>query len=76
MNKYVIDRFEDNYAVMQNMDTKEIINIERTILPKRVKYGDIINDVNGKYSIDKDARKARLELMKLKLNRVKKDVNE
>lgn len=50
--RFAIDRFEENFAVCENLETNEIINIEKNLLPANCKKGDIIKFENGIYSID------------------------
>ncbi len=50
--KYVIDRFEGNYAVLENLETKEIKDEIRTNLPQETKEGDVLNYECGKYIFD------------------------
>lgn len=52
---YSIDRFEGEYAICENRETKEFINLKRDLLPKNCKSGDIIIFQNGKYSLDKES---------------------
>lgn len=49
---FSIDRFEDNFAVCENKITNEMVNIEKTLLPKNCKEGDIIKFENGVYILD------------------------
>lgn len=53
--KYIVDRIEDNIVVLENQDTKEIINIDISILPKKIKEGNILIYKNNSYYIDKEA---------------------
>ncbi|HIT71407.1 MAG TPA: DUF3006 domain-containing protein [Candidatus Scatovivens faecipullorum] len=49
---YSIDRFEGEYAICENRETKEFINIKKDLLPKNCKSGDIITLKNGEYVLD------------------------
>lgn len=51
--KYIIDRFEGDYAVLE-IERGQFSNIERKILPQGVKEGDVIS-----ISIDDDATQKR-----------------
>ena len=53
--KYIVDRIEDNIVVLENQDTKEIINIDMSLLPKKIKEGNILIYKNNSYYIDKEA---------------------
>jgi len=52
----VIDRFEGEYAVIET-DEGEILNIKKTLLPKKVKEGDVIN--MEKFTIDETETRRR-----------------
>lgn len=49
---FTIDRFEGNFAVCEDRQTKKMTNVNIKDLPKGVKEGDIVKYENGKYSID------------------------
>ena len=49
---YTIDRFEEDIAVCEDRDTKEMINIKRTDLPKDSHEGSILKLKNGKFELD------------------------
>lgn len=62
--KYIVDRIEDNIVVLENQDTKEIINIDISLLPRRIKEGNILIYKNNSYYIDKEAEiKRRKEIL-------------
>ncbi|MDD2482625.1 MAG: DUF3006 domain-containing protein [Lutispora sp.] len=58
--RYIIDRFEGDYAVCEDVN-KEIINIERTEIPSEAKEGDVIVRHEGKIYIDIDETNKRKE---------------
>lgn len=49
---FSIDRFEENIAVCENLDSGEFFNIPISSLPKNIKEGSIIKYENGKYILD------------------------
>lgn len=51
--EFSIDRFEGEFAICENKQTNEMINIKRDLLPINCKEGDIIKLVNGIYILDK-----------------------
>lgn len=51
---FSIDRFEDDFAICEDKQTHEMVNIKRDLLPNNCKEGDIIQFVNGTYSLDKE----------------------
>lgn len=57
--KYIIDRIEDNIAILEQQDTKEFINISTSFLPKGIKEGMILSIINNTYTIDIKATEKR-----------------
>lgn len=68
--EYTIDRFENDYVVCENRDTKEMINIPKKDLPEGIKEGSILKLKDGKYSINVDKEKEISERIKDKMNRL------
>lgn len=54
---FSIDRFEDNFAVCENRQTGELINIPISELPENAKEGSILALENGKYILDIESTK-------------------
>ena len=54
--KYVIDRFEGIYAILECDNGKDLV-ILRSKLPIEATEGDVIECINGIYNIDKKATK-------------------
>ncbi len=74
MKKYIIDRFEENFAVVEDYNTGKIENIERTNFPKEAKDGDIITvSEDNIITIDKEETKRRREKLKKLKDMLKKD---
>lgn len=74
MKKYIIDRFEENFAVVEDHNTGKIENIERTNFPKEAKDGDIITvSEDNIITIDKEETKRRREKLKKLKDMLKKD---
>lgn len=68
MEKYVIDRFEDIYAICEQED-KTFVPILKSKLPESIKEGDcIILKEDGTFSIDVSGRLEREQRMKEKMN--------
>jgi len=67
---FTIDRFEDIYAVCEEKETKDILNIEISKLPKGIKEGDIIVFKNNKYLVDKKNQKDREASIKQKMDKL------
>ena len=68
MKRYIVDRFEGNYAVCETED-KSFINIERYRLPKDAKEGDcLIEKEDGSFYTDTDTTEERKRLIRRKLD--------
>ncbi len=65
---YVIDRFEGDFAVCQNILDDSIRNIKKNIIPNDVKEGDIITFENGKYFFDEKKTNERKKYIKEKFD--------
>ena len=69
--KYSVDRVEDNIIVLQNINTKEIIKINKKDINFKVVDGDIIISKDNKFIKDEKLKEDRLRLIQEKLNKVK-----
>lgn len=65
---YSIDRFEENFAVCENLQTGEIVNIEKSNLPENAKEGSIVKYENGNYTLDNELTKEKQETIKNMVN--------
>lgn len=70
---FSIDRFEENYAVCENLKTGEFINIPTKSLPSNCAEGSILKFENNEYVLDEEkTKKAREEIENLVNNLFKK----
>lgn len=69
-NRFTIDRFEDNIAVLENRDTGEVFNINKNELPQEAKEGTILKLNNNKYEIDLEEQKIVEDRIKNKMNKL------
>ena len=70
MEKYAVDRVEGEFAVLENLKTKEIKLVELLLLPV-VKEKDIIVYKDGFYMVDDKERRKRMKLIEQKLKKLK-----
>ena len=49
---YTLDRFEGNFAILENRTTKKMTDIPISNIPSNAKEGDILKLSNGSYVID------------------------
>jgi len=69
--KYSVDRIEGNIIILQNLESKEMKEIDKDILDFEVNDGDIIIYENNQYRKDDNAKEDRLKMIQEKLNRLK-----
>lgn len=69
--KYVIDRIEDNIVICQNLETKEMVEIEKKLLPQNIKDGNILLFENNEYKLDLDEEEIRRQRIRERFNRLK-----
>ena len=70
--KYSVDRIIDNIVVLENLDTKELLEIDIEKLPKNIKDGTILKLENNQYLLDEITQKTREETIKEKMERLKR----
>ena len=68
---WIIDRFEGDFAVLENVDSQNILEVRRSELPRGVKEGQVIRIVDGRYFIDLQGTAKRRERIKEKFERLK-----
>ncbi len=68
MKKYIIDRFEENFVVLEK-EKGGTIDVEKSLLPG-AKKGDIVIEKGGKYFIDEKLTNERRESMMEKIRRL------
>ena len=61
---FSIDRFEGEFAVCENRETGEFVNIPKSELPEGCKPGSILKFENGKYVLDIEKTKKEQEIVK------------
>ena len=63
-SSFSIDRFEGEFAVCENRETGEFVNIPKSELPESCKPGSILKFENGKYILDIEETKKEQENVK------------
>ena len=71
MDKYSVDRIEEDIIVLENKDNKEIIEINKSELDFEVIDGNILRLVDGKFVLDQEIEVKRKESLRERLNRLK-----
>ncbi len=70
--KYSIDRIEGTIAILEDIDTKEKIELDISLLPKNIKEGSIILLKDNIYIIDETEEEIRRKRIMDKFNKLKK----
>ena len=74
LEKYAVDRIEGEFAVLENLETKEIKLVELLLLPV-VKEKDVLVYIDNLYQIDDKERRKRLRIIRKRLEELKKRNN-
>lgn len=68
MRKYIVDRFEGNYAICED-ENNISVNIKRNNLPMETKEGDcLIMKDDGNFYIDLETKERRMQNISKKLD--------
>jgi hypothetical protein len=70
--KYCVDRIEGEIAILENLTTNEIIEVSMEHLPKNVKETNILNLIDGIYTLDLIEEEQRRVNIQSKFDRLKK----
>lgn len=70
--KYAIDRIENNIAILENLETKEIIEVDTSLLPEGSKESSIITIIDNEYKIDIEDEQVRKESLLNRFNKLRK----
>ena len=71
MDKYSVDRIEEDTIVLENIENNEIIEINKSELDFKVIDWNILKLVDGKFVLDKETEVSRKESLRERLNRLK-----
>lgn len=71
MDKYSVDRIEEDIIVLENIENKEIIEINKCELDFEVVDGNILKLIDGKFELDQEVEVSRKESLRDRLNRLK-----
>ena len=69
--KYSVDRIENNIVILQNLDTKEVLKVNKKDIKYKVADGDILLFKDNKYIKDDKIKEDRVKLIQDKLNKLK-----
>ena len=69
--KYSIDKILDNIATLENVETKQITEVNTKDLPEEIHEGSILVLENGKYKLDLDEEEIRRKRIEEKFNKLR-----
>ena len=69
--KYVIDRIEEDIAVLQDLNTKEMLNININLLPANIKEGTYLIK-NKIFKIDKKTEDRKRKEIRKRFNKLRR----
>ena len=68
---YTIDKIIENYAVLENNETHEMIDININLLPKNIKEGSILILKNNTYYLNESLEHQRRISIQEKFNKLR-----
>ena len=71
--KYVVDRIEDSVVILENLNNKEKLELQKEILPKGIKDGSVVVLKDNKYVLDLEEEQRRRQSILERFNRLKKN---
>ena len=69
---FTVDRFEDEFAVLENRNTRKNINISIFKLPKNLKEGDILTVSNGNFILNNEETQSLQKDIQSRFDKLKK----
>ena len=69
--KYAVDRVEGDIVILENLETKEKKEVQKSELPNTIKESNIVIESNNTYSISQEEENERLKLIQEKFNKIK-----
>lgn len=70
--KYSIDRIEGNIAILEDINNKEKLEVDISLLPSNIKAGSILSLKDNIYIIDETEEDIRRKRIMEKFNKLKK----
>lgn len=71
--KYSVDHIEGDIVVLENLETRKIINEEISLFDFEVKDGNIVSFKDGKYYLEQKMEEEKRQSLRERLNKLKKN---
>ena len=68
---WIIDRYEEGFVILEDSETREILEISRKEMPKGAKEGHVLKIENGQYCLDLDETAKRKRMIQEKFSKLK-----
>ena len=69
---FTVDRFEDEVAILENHETRKMINISIFKLPNNLKEGDILTVSNGNFILNNEETQSLQKDIQSRFDKLKK----
>jgi hypothetical protein len=66
----VIDRFENDTALLEDVDSRKITGISKSLLPENACEGDVVELHSGIYTVNTEATAARRQMIIEKMRKM------
>lgn len=70
--KYAVDKIIDEIAVIEDMETREMKEVNLELLPEEIQEGNILVYQDNEYSIDRQYEATRRQTLEEKLEELKR----
>ena len=68
---FALDRYEGDYAILENLETKEKREVLCSLLPEALHEGVLLNYVDDKYILEPSLEEKRRNDLRARLNKLK-----
>jgi hypothetical protein len=68
---YSVDHITEDIVTLQDMQTKELVNVTKDLLPANIHDGSLINFINNEYSLNESAEEQKRKEILAKFNKLK-----
>lgn len=70
IEEFTVDRFESDFVVLEDRNTGKMLDVKKEDLPRDIKEGDILDKINGKYTVNQEKTLEAKERIKNKMKKI------